>query len=310
MVVTESLSRGLRADFWQYLDTHGQRLMLRINSVIENELKCRPATTSKVVNRHIKLLDDAVGSSPLALQRGVCGNKHKSKWWLIYPQVDRSRALNDWNESCLRFDVHRINISPFSSLETWYTVLLGEHCVARLFQRMPWSNTPTATDILPELKELAGWIPWFVNIDHMSAKFHEGHVLYAFLPTSNGVFLGSHHPDDFGIIEIRTFVAKEQLRPRQLALWTAIMTVRQSTPQLQTQLGALVTGTADEQLQMGKQCFEAMTELLNINGTYIDVLLEELLEQHPSLTRPDSQDTYSPTRDVSNLAGYTHTSSP
>lgn len=305
MVITESLSRGLRADFWQLIDAEGQRLMVRINSVIANELKCRLASTTKVVNRHLKLLDDAVLSSPLALQSGICGNKHHSKWWVIYPQVDRSRALNDWNESCLRFDVHRINISPFSSRETWYTYLIGEHCIARLFQRIPWKNVPSSKDILPELKDLAGWIPWFAVIDRMSAKIKEGSVLQAFLPTTNGVFLGSHHPEDFGVIEIRTYVSKKQLSPRQLALWTAIMRVRQSTPKLQTFLGAMVTGTREEYLQAGGECMAAVEELLKINNEYLDVLLEELLEQHPSLTRPDSRDTYRPKRDVSNLAGYT-----
>lgn len=304
MVITESLSRGLRADFWQFLDTQGQRLMLRINSVIANELKCRPASTTKIVNRHIKLLDEAANSSPLALQRGVCGNKHKSRWWVIYPQVDRSRVLNDWNESCLRFDVHHINISPFLSKETWYTVLLGEHCIARLFQRLPWRNVPAATDILPELTELTSWLPWFVSIDKLSTDANKGFVFFAFLPTANGVFLGAHHPNDFGIIEIRTFVSIEQLSARQLALWTAIMRVRKSTPSLQRNLGAMVSGSREEKLKAGAECLEAMTELVNINAEFSDVLLEELLAQHPSLTRPDSSDTYQPKRDVSNLVGY------
>lgn len=310
MVITESLSRGLRADFWQLIDDEGKRLMLRINTVIAKELKCRLASTTKVVNRHLKLLDDAVQTSPLALQSGVCGKKQKSKWWVIYPQVDRARALNDWNESCLRFDVHHIYISPFSSKENWYSILIGEHCIARLFQRMPWEKVPMAKDILPELKELAGWLPWFVTIDRMSSKMNEGRVLYAFLPTANGVFLGSHHPKDFGVIELRTYVSKEQLSRRQLALWTAIMRVRQTTPKLETFRGALVAGTREDCIEAGEQCRDAVTELLNINNEYLDVLLEELLEQHPSLTRPDSRDTYRPKRDVSNLAGYENNISP
>lgn len=304
MVITESLARGLRADFWQLLDEEGRRLMMRVNSVIAAELKCIPASTTKVVNRHIKLLNDAVKNSPLALQHGVCGTKHKSKWWVIYPQVDRSRPLNDWNESCLRFDVHRINVSPFRSIENWYSFLLGEHCVARVFQRMHWEAPPAAKDIFPELKELAGWLPWFSIIDNLSTKLGNGRVLFVFLPTSNGVFLGSHHPDDFGIFEIRTYVSKKQLSPRQLGLWTAIMDVRKSTPDLQIHLGALVAGTSNETQEGYMRCLDAIKELVSINEEFIDVLFEELLEQHPSLARPASRDSYRPRRDVSNLLGY------
>lgn len=304
MVITESLARGLRADFWQLLDDEGQRLMRRINTVVTKELGGKPASTTKAVNRHIKLLDTAIAASPLALHSGVCGSKQNSKWWLIYPQVDRSRALNDWRESSLRFDTYRINISPFSTQETWYTVLLGEHCVARMYQRMPWSDTPAARAILPELKELAAWLPWFISMDNMAVKLHAGHVFYAFMPTLNGVFLGSHHPADFDIIELRTFVAKHQLSPRQLALWSAIMDIRRATPAFQTYLGAMVTGSTVEKLIAGEHCLTAMTQLLNIHGEFKDVLLEELVEQHPSLIRPASMSTYVPKRDVSKLDGY------
>lgn len=275
MVVTESLARGLRTNFWQLLERECLTLDRRLDNLVWQRFD---AKNTKQVNRYLKQLTEAANLPPV-MHQGIYGSKHRSCWWALLIQPDRSRPVTDeWTEACLRIDIHRVYLSPHDWRFTFLPVLLGEHCIARLFQRLPWEADPHAAGILSELRELTANINWATMLDALMTKLHPGLALSLFIPTTHGVFLGSHHPTDSGLFEIRTFVGKDQLTPRQLAFWSALMQARAKTPMTRF-VGHLLQESVESQSEAVETCEASMMAVLQEFLNYQDVLSAELVQE-------------------------------
>jgi len=147
----------------------------------------------KRATKFFRLLDEA-GSSPIVLPKEVTGKRKNAVWWSIKLGCDDAHPFNSWNERPLRFDSDRISAYIQGWRETWLTTFIGEHCAARLFQRLRWTEVPKPSDILPELRELALLVPWYGAVDHLMACQNNGTTLTAVVRTSRGAFLGIHPP--------------------------------------------------------------------------------------------------------------------
>lgn len=277
MVVTESLAKGLRTNFLQLLERECLALDRRLDDLVWQRFD---AKNTKQVNRYLKQLSEAAALPPV-MHQGVYGSKHRSCWWALLLQPDRSRPVTDeWTEACLRIDIHRVYLSPHDWRFTFLPVLLGEHCIARLFQRLPWKADPYAAGILPELRELTANISWATILDALMTKLHPGIALSLFIPTTHGVFLGCHHPTDNGLFEIRTFVGKEQLTPRQLAFWQVLMDARAKTP-MASFVGHLLQETAapEAQAEAVETCGDSIMAIMQEFVNYQDVLSVEVVQE-------------------------------
>lgn len=217
--VDDALARGLRRQFWAYLAEENEKLLVSVEAVA-----LRPAgdlLNKKIANRFFKALDSAA-TSPVVLNREVTGKRASAHWWAIYLDSDPLHAFNSWNEPALRFNVQRVWAQNQRLNPTWLTALVGEHCIARMFERLIWEQEPTPQSLFPELSELAQVLPWYIHAYEHIARSFDGKRLSVFIPTTNGVFLGIANPLDTELLELRTFVGKHQLRKDQLALWGSL----------------------------------------------------------------------------------------
>lgn len=279
MVITESLAKGLRSAFWQYLEDENAKLFDRIEAVL-----ARPAgdlSSPKRAAKFFRLLDEAA-SSPIVLHKEVTGKRKNAVWWSIYPAFDDAHPFNSWNEKAMRFDSDRVSAYPQDVQETWLTTLIGEHCVARLFQRLPWTEVPKPSDILPELRELVLLLPWYSAIDYTIVCRNTGASLTAFIPTSHGAFLGVHNPNDSGLMELRTFIGLHQMGGSQRALWEALREAHGSNP-FGAYLGDFMRPGCPRMRDIIMSCQEPFLKTYNTLMTHGHFLGTEVLKLNPSL---------------------------
>lgn len=116
MIITESLARGLRANFWQMLETNVRLFNRRITDAIEVDFA---DGNIKQHNRFIKSLEVA-SQSFVVMQKGFFGAKKRPLWWCLYLCPD-DRNYSSWNERCLRIDTHYFNVNP----RDWLAAIFG-----------------------------------------------------------------------------------------------------------------------------------------------------------------------------------------
>ena len=279
--IDESLAKGLRRQFWAYLADENKKHLARLQTAA-----FPPAgdlLNKKIQARFFKNLD-AAATSPVALHREVTGKRAGAHWWAIYLDSDPEHAFDSWQEPALRVNVDRVWAQNQLWNPTWLTALVGEHCIARMFQRLPWTEMPTQQSLFPELRELARVLPWYIQAyDHIYRKF-EGKRLSVFIPTTNGVFMGVANPQDGELIELRTFVGKHQLRPDQLQLWQCLHALS-SYPHISEYLGALLDPTRMEYKRTVNIWHETMIAFIYFLVNHAHLLQDELEALHPSLIR-------------------------
>lgn len=239
MYVDESLARGLRASFWAYLEAENASLLERIRTTAT--AYAGDLSNKKTAARFFKSMD-AAARSPVVLHTETSGKRNNAVWWSIYLQSDPDHEYDSWNERALRFEVDRVWASGQVWHPTWLTTIIGEHCVARLFQRLPWTKTPTPRDVFPELRELALLLPWYNNANKQTAACHGGKRLSVFIPTTHGAFLGASNPIDHELNELRTFIGRHQFTQEQELLWQQLREIHQE-PEIRTYLYALMDPT-------------------------------------------------------------------
>lgn len=181
---------------------------------------------------------------------------------------------------CFQSDQVSVNMQDWRP--TWLTTIIGEHCVARLFQRMSWSEVPKPKDVLPELRELALLPPWYAAVDHLITHQNNGATLTAFIPISHCAFLGVHNPNDSGVMELRTFIGLHQMGDRQKALWEALREAHGTNP-FSTHLGDFMRPDNPRQNEVLISCHQALLNTHNTLVTYTDLLGTEVLSEDPSL---------------------------
>lgn len=290
MVITESLAKGLRSAFWQYLEDENAKLLDRVTATA-----LKPAgdlSNPKQANKFFRQLD-AAASSPVVLHKEVTGRRKNAVWWSIFLHCDEAHPFNSWNEKALRFQSDRVSAHPQDWQPTWLTTLIGEHCVARLFQRMPWTEVPKPKDVFPELRELALLVPWYAMVDRLLAHENDGATLTAFIPTNHGAFLGVHNPNDSGLMELRTFIGLHQMGDRQKALWAALREAHGTNP-FGTHLGDFMRPGNPKQKEVLIACHQAFVNTYNALVQYADLLGTEVLAEHPSLALESQLEQASP----------------
>ena len=275
MVITESLAKGLRADFWQYLESENEKLLGRVSRAASTP--AGDLTNTKRANLFFRKLDSAA-SSQVVLHKEITGRRQHAVWWSIYLAEDESHRLDTWNERALRFECDRVSAYPQHWNPTWLTTIIGEHCVARLFQRLPWSDVPSPKDVFPELRELAKLIVWYQAVDSVITGTNPGLALSAFIPTTNGAFLGIHNPLDAGITELRTFIGRHQMTDGQRSLWDALRNASKLSPlddhlgqRLRTEPGASSTALVS--------CAEAILAMTNALIAHRHLLSVEAIQE-------------------------------
>lgn len=281
MVIDESLAKGLRRQFWAYLTEENKKHLARLQAAA-----FPPAgdlLNKKIQARFFKSLD-AAATSPVVLHREVTGKRAGAHWWAIYLDSDPEHAFDSWQEPALRVNVDRVWAQDQLWNPTWLTALVGEHCIARMFQRLPWAVPPTPQSLFPELCELARVLPWYIHAyEHIARKF-DGKRLSVFIPTTNGVFLGVSNPADTELMELRTFVGKHQLREDQLQLWEYLHALS-GHPHISEYLGALLDPTRMEYQKTVSVWNETMIAFIYYLINHAHLLQDELEALHPSLIR-------------------------
>lgn len=281
VIVDEALAKGLRRQFWTYLAEENKRLLSRVQATA-----FPPAgdlLNKKIAARFFKALD-AAASSPVVLHREVTGKRAGAHWWAIYLDSDPEHAFDSWQEPALRVNVNRVWAQNQLWNPTWLTALVGEHCIARMFQRMRWHTMPTPQSLFPELSELAQVLPWYIQAyEHIARRF-EGKRLSVFIPTTNGVFLGIANPLDTELMELRTFVGKHQLRKDQLALWECLHELGKH-PHISEYRGALLDPTRAEYKKTVDTWRDTMLWFIYHLINHAHLLQDELEALHPSLIR-------------------------
>lgn len=275
----EALAKGLRRQFWGYLAEENKKLLTRVHAVA-----LPPAgdlLNKKIANRFFKALDQAA-SSPVVLHRDVTGKRASAHWWAIYLDSDPKHAFDSWNEPALRVNVQRVWAQNQLLNPTWLTALVGEHCIARMFERLTWDTMPTAQSLFPELSELARVLPWYIHAyEHIARKF-EGKRLSVFIPSTNGVFLGIANPADAELLELRTFVGKHQLRKEQLVLWTILYELSKH-PHISEYRGALLDPTHGEYHKTVAIWKDTLITFIYQLINHAHLLQDELEALHPSI---------------------------
>lgn len=279
MVITESLAKGLRSAFWQYLEDENEKLLDKVSAVAL--MPAGDLSNPKQAKKYFRLLDVAA-SSPIVLYKEVTGKRKNAVWWSIFLHSDKAHQFDSWNEKALRFQSDRVSAYPQDWRPTWLTTIIGEHCVARLFQRMPWTEVPKPKDVFPELRELALLLPWYAALDNLIAQLNDGVTMTAFIPTSHGAFLGVHNPNDSGLMELRTFIGLHQMGNRQKALWEALRKAHGTNP-FGAHLGEFMRPDNPRQNDVLLLCHQALVNTHNTLMQFSDVLGAEVLSENPGV---------------------------
>lgn len=132
-------------------------------------------------------------------------------------------AVKNWNEKT--FHILDLSVNAMSQPKFYPTVVrVGEHAVCRVFQRHPQIYNGVTREfeimkIIPEFKSLAIYGQLMYSIIKVIGINYKKSLEYISLPfvTENGIFLGSFNKED-DLIDVRTFVADNQLTPKQIAL--------------------------------------------------------------------------------------------
>ncbi len=287
VIVDEALAKGLRRQFWTYLAEENKRLLSKVQAAA-----FPPAgdlLNKKIAARFFKALDGAA-SSPVVLHREVTGKRAGAHWWSVYLDSDPNHEFNSWQEPALRVNVDRVWAQDQLWNPTWLTALLGEHCIARMYQRMPWQTMPTPQSLFPELSELARVLPWYIQAYAQIEKSFDGKRLSIFIPTTNGVFLGVVNPQDTELIELRTFVGKHQLREDQFELWGYLHKLAEH-PHINEFRGALLDPTRAEYNRTVSTWYETLIAFIYLLVNHAHLLQDELEALHPSLIRAKFRET-------------------
>ena len=264
MYIDESLAKGLSNEFWRYLQGENANLISRIKVVANTP--AGDLTNTKRQAKYFKELS-SVANCDVALHEEISGKRKRAVWWTILLESDPQRQFNSWNERSLMFSIARVWAYPQDWNPTWLTTLVGEHCIMRLFQRLPWAKMPTTTDVFPELRELARLIPWYQRAYKAIRDKFDGRLLTIFIATTNGVFLGRVNPEDTNLLELRTFVSVNQLSPLQLELWNQLIEVTNS-PQYMDYLHVILD-TSGYQQQVNEGWSDWVIHLIYFNRTSI-----------------------------------------
>lgn len=278
MYIDESLSKGLRTAFWKFLESENGRLKAKLDVFLT---KTHDLTSQKSAAKAFAALNK-VADSPTLLHREITDSKKRAAWWAINLNSDPDHEFGAWNERVLRFDIYRWWAGTGMWQPTWLTTLIGEHCIARMFQRMKWDSVPKSHDLIPELKELALLVNWYNIANDLIAQNHNGLRLSLFIPTSNGAFFGVINPNDKGLNELRTFVGIHQFTEDQRRLWDSLRRINKD-PLLNIHLGHTLDPSGLDKSRTADEWLTPVIEIIKLLLDNAHLLQNEIVQLHPSL---------------------------
>lgn len=203
MIIDEKLANGLK-----------NRFFLEISEEIDNRFESLFAQTRGVKNSRTgwdKLVEKfSQNFDRCALVVYVGGSKRKPYFGISCLTVVKERPFNTWNEKCLNSFSAISNFEPRFSHPSINFFNVGEHAIARLFQRGKLSiSNQTDIDIysiIPKLSLIPVWSAYWVRIIAILID-HEITDIRPVIPCEDGLFLAQVSIDNkIPRIEIRTFV--------------------------------------------------------------------------------------------------------
>lgn len=282
MLVDESLARGLREGFWGFINVHQKPRIAAIAKVVQQRYGV-PGTT-KEGNKLVNALSKAATASPVTLHHGQAGKNKGAAWFSLFLEFsDEEESRTVHGEPVLRVSWDCIPLFPRDWNINWLSNTISQHCVQRMFQRLPWSAPPTATSIFPELKELVLLMPWY-QLQRTVFEERDEVSISLFLPTSHGAFLGQSPDENPAITEIKTFISLEQMRPNQLELWQLLRDSHRFSP-LNENLHWFFQTDESRMIKAVDACDDALSAMrLAFRSSIENKTIKELIEDNPSLS--------------------------
>lgn len=280
MRIDASLARGLAKEFFARVQVEANKFLERIEPA-----ELAPAgdlSNKKAANRFCKKLDAIASKCPIVLQHRTTGVRNNAHWWATHPNFNHDLQDDVWNERVLSVYIERVWLVGQRLQPTYGHAFIGEHCIARLFQRMPWPSMPNSFSILEELRYLANVLPWHVKAHHYIAQLNGGLRLSKFIPTPHGVFLGVSHPSDVELMKLATFVSYDQLSDFQKELWSYLF-VLQSHPDIEENLGIMLDPRLDSSEVAKHKWWYPMFQFMCFIMNFAPLLQRELDTLHPHI---------------------------
>lgn len=286
MRIDESLARGLTKELFNKLDEEYEKFVTQI-APFEYEY-AGDLTRTKAANRFCKRLDAVAAKSPIILHHGTTGSRNHTHWWAIYLKCHAHLQDDAWRERVLSIDIERIWLLGQRPQPTYSNAFIGEHCIARLFQRTPWASMPKSFSVFDELRYLTEVLPWHIAAHGHIAQLHNGLRLSKFIPTPHGVFLGVSHPTDVDLMKLATFVSFDQLSDFQKQLWVYLFAV-QSQSEIRQHFGLLLDPTNKLAEQHHQKWRPVTLQLIFYILNFAGLLQRELNALHPEVLWSESK---------------------
>jgi hypothetical protein len=220
MIITESLSKGLRNRF--FIEMHDE-ISRNLAILINDDFKYKKNTIGW--KKYSNYLKKVLNRSALVFYDG--GSNSKPYIGCVCLGVDPTREFNKWNEKCLTGTIVIANFEPMSFEYRQALFNIGEHAVARLYERgKPVIKNNFDVDIhsiLPELSSVglwgAYWSGIFINFKkYLGKELALKNLFRPPIPSVNGIFLGELSFESYSGVEIRTFINDAQLTFEQSEL--------------------------------------------------------------------------------------------
>ena len=216
MIITESLAKGLKNRFFLEIS---DELVRRLSYLAKPKLRGKKSPAGWL--RYQNIFKNALDRCALVFYSG--GSKGKPYFGFMSLWVDEERQFNQWNEKCLTGMMAVVNSDPptFEDLSAFFNI--GEHAIARVYERgivkVDDKLNVDIFSILPEFYWVPIWSSFWVGVftllklNHPNLK--ELNPIYPVIPAKSGLFFGQISSDEFGRLEIRTFVDDKNLTNEQ-----------------------------------------------------------------------------------------------
>jgi hypothetical protein len=259
-MLDESIARGLKNTLWRAAVKECERIdkVARVNKEHPIEVV---VTSRKQLLRGMDLLQKRFATPLMLIYNRREGRR--PLWWFIMLTVNEKVAVNEWQERVFEFRFVGQRFVPPLDCFVGLSMRICEHAVTRLYQRAPQENElPSQDSIYPELACAATNGLWHFLAIRNSIEF-----CTAFVPTETGAFLGQVS-NDRQFLDLRTYIAKDQMRPEQLRLWDELkaLTIYERTlkifPEFMLEIGANSSRGAKELVLLVQKVIDGYPRLL------------------------------------------------
>lgn len=209
IIVTESLSKGLKNRFFSEMVSAFEKLMANFKKDIKNKHNRNGfiKTTEQIKNKFSEFI--------IIFYDGGS----KSKPYVVFEllTVIKDREYNSWNEKCLTGFTFLVNYEPriVDDADALYNI--SEHAISRLYLRTKpkiKNQTIDYTYIKDELNLIPFWSSYWILFLYLTDIKFDGNF-YPVIPSKSGLFMCEFKGGN-RLIEIRTFIDDSHLSFEQL----------------------------------------------------------------------------------------------